>query len=253
MKRLIILMPVIAILTFCMFEACKKETNPSRVVTISTPVISLNGPVDTTLSKGATWIDPGASWYDSVTGEKGTVTAVIIGPNYSLTNFVPNTNVDTVYLLSYIALNKNGFSSVPLTRGLGISNMGNSIDISGPYNDSNGGRDSIVKLGRALFYNSNVDLQGNPGVMVIKSDSTIAVATLYTADLTGAYVPEWFTQSSISYATPITFGYTPNVLNVPPGKPSAIGAPLGLPVTFTRANFPFPTGGTVIDSTRTKF
>jgi len=219
------------------------------VVNITTPIITLNGPADTTLSRGATWVDPGATWKDTATGEGGTVYAVIISPNYTLTNFVPNTSVDTAYLLNYIALNKNGFPSAVLTRGLGVTNMGNSIDISGGYNDSNGNRDSIYKVSRALFYTTAVDAQvylpygftGIPSVLCIKSDSTISVATVYTSFLTGAYVPEWFTNSSISYASPITLTYLPNVLNVPAGSGSAFGIPMGLPVTFTRS--PFAIGG----------
>jgi hypothetical protein len=157
-----------------------------------------------TINHGATWNDPGATWTDTVTKESGTIKVAV------------NTSKDSAYVLVYTATNKNGFQTT-VTRGLGVTNYTGPKDISGAYTDNNGGADTILNVSRALFYLPTVDFIGDPGVIVIKSDSTISVSTVLTlaTGTTGAPIPVTFSQATISYAVPITFGYTVNALNVP--------------------------------------
>jgi hypothetical protein len=159
-----------------------------------------------------------------VTGESGTLKAQTI-----------NTATDSAYLLIYTATNKNGFQTA-VARGLGVTNYNGPISLSGGYN---GNTISISQRSRALFLISNVDYTF-PGaatidtsVIVIKSDSTISVASLgtYITGTTGAPVPETFSNATILYQSPfyytgtpprltaqpaIIFSYTVNILNVPP-------------------------------------
>jgi len=202
--------------------ACKKTNEyPSHVATLSFPVITLLGPGDTTISRGATWKDPGATWKDTVTGESGTLTATV------------NTSADSAYLLIYTATNKNGFKSFA-ARGLGVTNYNGPKSLSGAYTDNNGGADTIYQRSRALFAILNVDAfgAGDSSVIVIKSDSTISVATIgtYVTGTTGVALPETFSQASITYqpafyytGTPprlvpqpaVIFSYTVNIPNAP--------------------------------------
>lgn len=206
MKRILsILFPLVLVVCIVMLSACKKYSeNPSHVATISFPILTLNGAQDTTINRGASWADPGATWKDTITGETGTLKVSV------------NTSVDSAYILVYTATNKNGFQST-VTRGLGVTNYNGPKDLSGAYTDNAGGADTIVKVSRALFQLPTVDFIGDAGVVVIKSDSTISVATVYTlaTGTVGAPLPVTFSQATVNYTSPITFGYNVNVLNVP--------------------------------------
>jgi hypothetical protein len=225
MKRIsLISIPISALVCLCLLYACKKPNEfPSHTATVSFPVITLVGPTDTTINRGATWKDPGATWKDTVTGESGTLTATAV-----------NTSVDSAYLLIYTATNKNGFKSF-VARGLGVTNYNGPINLSGAYTDNNGGTDVLYQGSRALFINPNADAfgAGDSSVIVIKSDSTISVATIgtYVTGTTGVSLPETFSQASIIYQSPYTytgipprltaqppiiFSYTVTILNVPP-------------------------------------
>lgn len=207
MKRiLLILIPITAVACLFLIPACKKTNDyPSRTVQISFPTISLNGAQYLTLNRGASWSDPGATWKDSVTNETGTIKLTV------------NTSKDSAYVLVYTATNKNGFQAT-VTRGVGVTNYSGPIDLSGFYSDNAGGTDSVYLGSRALFVNPNVDLYGDAGIIVIKSDSTISVATIQTlvTGTNGAPIPVTFTQDSVSYASPYYFQYTATILNVPP-------------------------------------
>lgn len=207
MKRiLMILIPLTVVATISLLSGCKKKENqyPSHTATVSFPILTLVGAQDTTINRGATWNDPGATWTDTVTKESGTLKVSV------------NTSKDSAYMLVYTATNKNGFQST-VTRGLGVTNYNGPIDISGAYTDNFGGADTIVAVSRALYYVPGIDFIGDAGLVMIKSDSTISVATVYTlaTGTVGAPLPVTFSQATISYATPITFGFTVNVLNVP--------------------------------------
>jgi hypothetical protein len=225
MKRiLLILIPLTAVACICLLQACKKTNEyPSHVATVSFPVISLNGPQDTTINRNATWSDPGASWHDSITGESGVVKS----------KQVVNTSTDSAYLLVYTATNKNGFQT-SVTRGLGVTNYNGPINIAGGYT-VNGAPVNIYQVARALYVNPNADGfgGGDSTVMVIKSDSTLSVGTIYTeiTGTTGVPIPETFSQAMITYQAPyyytgtpphivyqpaVIFSYTATILNVPP-------------------------------------
>jgi len=207
-KSIFIIIPITALICFSMLSACKKVNEyPSKVVTISFPVVTLNGPQFVTLNRGASWSDPGATWKDTVTGETGTLTMTV------------NTSKDSAYYLIYTATNKNGFQNqVQVARGVGVTNYSGPLDISGNYSDNAGGTDSLQMVSRALFYHPNIDLYGDAGVIVIKSDSTISASVIKTlvTGTNGAPIPVTFTQDSISYASPYYFQYTATILNVPP-------------------------------------
>lgn len=222
MKRiLLILIPLAVLASLSILPSCKKTNEyPSHTAIVSFPHIALIGPNDTTINRGAAWSDPGAAWYDSVTGESGTVKAQAI-----------STSIDSAYLLIYTATNKNGFQSFA-ARGLGVTNYNGPINISGGYN---GGSVVISQRSRALYLNPNVDGfgAGDSSVMVIKSDSTLSVATIptYVTGTTGVPIPESFSQASIIYQpafittgspphltaqSAVIFSYTVNILNVSP-------------------------------------
>lgn len=228
MKRIIMILIPLAVVAISMLSGCKKKENefPSHTSKVSFPVITLLGPQDTTISRGATWVDPGATWVDTITGESGTLKATAI-----------NTSVDSAYMLIYTATNKNGFQSY-VARGLGVTNYNGALDISGAYT-VNGSTVNIYKVSRALFLNPNADGYGagDSSVMVIKSDSSISVATIgtYITGTVGAPIPETFSQASIIYQPayyysgipprltaqpPVIFSYTVTILNVPPATVS---------------------------------
>lgn len=206
MKRiLVILIPLAAIAGLSMLSACKKTNEyPSKIVTLSFPTITLQGAQFMTINRGTAWVDPGATWSDTVTHESGTIKVAV------------NTSVDSAYILVYTATNKNGFSS-SVTRGLGVTNYNGPKSLAGPYTDNTGGADTLISVSRALCYMPTIDFIGDPGVVVIKSDSTISFSTVMTlaTGTTGAPIPVTLSQATINYSTPITFGYTVNVLNVP--------------------------------------
>jgi len=205
MKKLTIILPIATLAIVCLLQACVKKETPSRVVEIGYPTVTLNGPADTTISRSASWVDPGASWTDSVTHESGTLTVSV------------NTSVDSAYVLMYKAVDKNGFSSF-VTRALGVTNMSNAIDISGGYVDQyHGDTIPVQKVSRALFMIPNIDGFQDVSYMVIKSDSTISIATIIEQGVTapGANLPNYFRPSLISYAAPITFSSTDSITNVP--------------------------------------
>jgi len=225
MKRIVsISISLAAIAYLCLLMDCKKTNEyPSHIAQVSFPVVTLLGPGDTTINRGATWKDPGATWRDTVTGESGTLTATAV-----------NTSVDSAYLLLYTATNKNGFKTFA-TRGLGVTNYNGPINLSGVYTDNNGGTDILYQGSRALFINPNADAFGayDSTVIVIKSDSTISVATIgtYVTGTTGIALPETFSNTSILYQPPfyysgtpphltaepaVIFTYTVNILNAPP-------------------------------------
>ena len=209
MKRIkIIFIALTALGCIGIMSGCKKVNEyPSRTVQISFPVVTLNGPQFMTISRGGTFTDPGATWKDTVTGEHGNLTMTV------------NTGKDSAYFLVYTATNKNGFQNQTMVfRGVGVTNYSGPLDISGNYTDNAGNTDSLQLVSRALFFHPNVDLYGDPGVMVIKSDSTISVATIKTlvTGTNGAPIPVTFTQDTIYYTSPIYFQYNVTILNVPP-------------------------------------
>jgi hypothetical protein len=230
MKRiLLILIPLAALASLSLLPSCKKTNEyPSHTALVSFPVVTLIGPADTTISRNAVLKDPGATWRDTVTGETGTLHAQAI-----------NTSTDSAYLLVYTATNKNGFQAT-VSRGLGVTNYNGPIDISGLYTDNAGGTDTLIKVARALFYHSDIDLTtnyyslygGDPGVIVIKSDSTISASSVYTTGTgtTGApllttlsnasiiYQPAYYYSGTPPHLTaqpPVIFSYTVNIPNVP--------------------------------------
>ncbi len=222
-KTIYITIALVAVAGIFWLSACKKTNDyPSKVVTVSYPVVTLNGPLDTTIAKGSTWVDPGASWYDTVTGEKGTIT------------FAINTSKDSAYFFQYVATNKNGFTNLyqgsgPPTRGVGVTEIGNNIDISGAYTQ-NGPLGplpaNLAKGSPGLFTVDNVDGFFDPGIIVIKSDSTISVATIqalgiyFQTYVTSAVVNTVFTQTSIFYQP--AFVYTGNPPHVTAQSPVQI-------------------------------
>src|SRR5579863_1959000 len=187
MKKIIFIFFSAVAVVALVLQACKKNNDyPSRTVPISYPVVTLNGPLDTTLMRGSTWVDPGATWKDTVTGESGTI------------KFSINTSVDSVYYLVYTATNKNGFVNYqnpatpsPIARGVAVTNMSAAASIAGSYtviSPAFGGAllghgvpltTSLTQRSRALFFTPNIDGFLDSSLIVIKSDSTLAIATVY--------------------------------------------------------------------------
>ena len=187
---------ILAFSALIVLQACKKENDyPSKVVTVSFPVITLKGNAILVLNRGDVFVDPGATWKDSVTGESGTITS---GAN------IPTTS-DTIVVINYTAANKYGLRS-SITRTVAVTGIPNSLDISGIYiRTANGDTANISKIDRGVFFTDNIggNSTGDVGFFMIKTDSSILVPSqiLKTAGLAN------FAQESINYGPPITINY----------------------------------------------
>lgn len=152
MKKLI----YIAAIAGLSLASCSKDPDPvSTLVTVSYPVITLNGDaiVSTGIGSGA-YVDPGATGLDDVTGQTSTLTPVFNNVDLTTAGF---------YSVKYSMKNSNGYVSVA-TRLVLVTSADPNIDISGQYHRvSNGQTVTVTKRGPGLFTTDNVGgVAGNP-------------------------------------------------------------------------------------------
>ncbi len=170
MKRNIIKLTITGTaLLLLLFNGCKKEDTPSKVMTVSRPTITLNGPGIVSLNVGESYVDQGATYYDSLYGDNGNLTSTT----------EVNTNEEGFAIVRYSVFNQYGFEGTA-TRLIAVTSVSDSLDISGTYaRTSNGAEAHVTKLGRGVFQTDNVS--GAPsGTMdaaffMFKGDSSIVM------------------------------------------------------------------------------
>ncbi len=147
---------------------CKKEDTPSKVMTVSRPVITLNGPTIVSLNVGESYADQGATYLDTVYGDNGTIS----------TTTEVSTAEEGFVIVRYSAFNKYGFEGTA-TRLVAVTSIDDALDISGLYaRTANGAEANVTKLGRGVFQTDNVSgapSGPSPAFFMFKGDSTIVM------------------------------------------------------------------------------
>jgi hypothetical protein len=116
---------LIAALPLLFIVSCKKDTTAhvSKVVKVSFPTITLNGQPIVTLAVGANYTDAGAKLTDDITGQITTIQP---------TSSNVNTAQPGLYVVTYSALNANGFEASE-SRVVAVTNVSGTPDRSGTY------------------------------------------------------------------------------------------------------------------------
>ncbi|HLP52899.1 MAG TPA: immunoglobulin-like domain-containing protein [Chitinophagales bacterium] len=164
---------VFATVILLMVTGCKKEDTPSKVMTVSRPVITLNGPAIVSLNVGESYVDQGATYLDTLYGDNGNIT----------TTTQVNTSEEGFVIVRYSAFNKYGFEGTA-TRLVAVTTISDALDISGLYaRTSNGAEANVTKLGRGVFQTDNVSGAASGGTatafFMFKGDSTIVMPDQY--------------------------------------------------------------------------
>ena len=131
------------------FTSCRKITDDvSKVVTVSYPIITLNG--DAIISTGigtGSYVDPGATGTDDITGATSTLTPVSNNVDLTTPGF---------YSVKYTVKNSNGYITSK-TRLILVTPIDPNIDLSGNYfRTSNNSPVVVTKRGIGLYTTNNV-------------------------------------------------------------------------------------------------
>ena len=133
---------------------CEKDDETAHVSRVTTyPVITMSGEEWNVIAQGESFTDPGAT---AMEGE-----AQI---EYTTTGSV-DTNTPGVYVITYAAVNSDGFST-SATRKIGvISPEAAAIDLSGEYqrNAGAGGVSTVTMLAPGFYQTDNVGGVAEPG------------------------------------------------------------------------------------------
>lgn len=177
---------------------CKKEDTPSKVMTVSRPVITLNGPAIVSLNVGESYSDQGATYLDTLYGDSGSITSTT----------EVNTSEEGFVIVRYSAFNKYGFEGTA-TRLIAVTGIDDALDISGTYvRAATGGVAEVTKLGRGVFQTDNVSgaVSGpSPAFFMFKSDSSIVMPDQYLPSFSAsaAFVDPVYDFT----ATPLNYSY----------------------------------------------
>jgi len=207
MKKILILSLIAGIA----FAGCKKkENNVSMLVTVSYPIVTINGSQYVSINVGSTFTPPSATAYD--TFYKENLAAV---PNLG----VLNTSVPGLYTVQYSAKNQYGFIGTA-NLYVAVTNISDSLDLSGWYlrNGNTAEVAFVTKLARGMFMTSNLGGDDTatqatsvlPAVFAVTSDTTIDLGTQPTSVGTLTATSETLSlavgDTSYSYAVDLT-GY----------------------------------------------
>lgn len=168
MRKLIILSVFAAI---AIASCKKKESQISRIVTVSAPTITFTGSQYVSIPVGGTVPTVSATAYDSVLHESDPVTD---------TGAV-DANTPGLYIQTAVAKNSNGYTSTSAVY-IAVTNEPASLDISGTYaRTSNGQTVTVTKLATGLFMTDNFggvvppSSAIIPAVFAILNDTTMVV------------------------------------------------------------------------------
>ncbi len=198
---------IIAIVSQIAFTGCRDldTENVSKITYY--PTITLNGDQWNRVTKGGTWTDPG------VVAKEGdnTIDAAVSGD-------AVDTNTPGVYVIKYIATNKDGFS-LTAYRYVGVIDPAvEGIDISGKYRRDAGaqGLSTVTKIKENLYTTDNIGGVAAPG------PSTTVYFYHYAPGKLG--VPYQLVQGSPFYATnaSITVGVGYKWVVINPGYGTAL-------------------------------
>jgi hypothetical protein len=160
------------LLPLTILSACKKEPEVvSQVVTVSYPTINLIGSEYIHIPVGGSYADEGATLIDDITGANSHITATV--------NEV-DASIPGIYAMRYIAANANGFKTEKVRTILVLDYVpapGITLDLSGPWQRTNGIDVNIVRMDTGLYIIDN--FAGStaifPAYMITPTDSTIDV------------------------------------------------------------------------------
>jgi hypothetical protein len=148
------------LLSVVLFFSCERELETEGLSRITFyPVITMNGEEWITLLQGSTYTDPGVI---ATIDDQPVEVSVTQMPN---PNQMPDPNVPGVYVTTYTATNKDGYS-ISVTRKVGvISPETAAMDLSGRYkrNAGAGGISTVTRLGPGFYQTDNVGGVAQPG------------------------------------------------------------------------------------------
>jgi hypothetical protein len=148
------------LMTLVLFLACERDLETEGISRVTYyPVITLNGEEWITILQGGTYTDPGAT---ATIDNQPVELSVTQWPNPGQ---LPDPNVAGVYVTTYTATNKDGFS-ISKTRKIGvIAPDAATLDLSGRYQRTAGaaGISTITRLGPGFYQTDNVGGVAQPG------------------------------------------------------------------------------------------
>lgn len=164
MKRIICKI-LIAALPVLVMTGCKKETTEevSKVVKVSYPEITLNGPALVVVATGGSYTDAGAKLKDDITG--------------AITNIMPSSNpVNTaqpgLYVVTFSAKNANGFETTA-SRLVAVTGVTGTTNRAGTYLRTVTGENCyITRIAEGVY-----ELKNPPGFSGSRETKLIMVET----------------------------------------------------------------------------
>lgn len=147
-------MAVILSVTALFLSGCEKDDETANVSFVTTyPVVNLVGEQWEVLQVGEAFTDPGAEAFEGETSIEYTTSGSV------------DTNIPGVYVLTYTAVNQEGFSGF-IRRYVGVvTPEAAAIDLSGRYqrNAGAGGISTVTQIEPGLFETDNIGGVAAPG------------------------------------------------------------------------------------------